>query len=987
MENWFNKQLFISLVFAALCLSAKAQYFTTGADPHSIKWHQINTDRCKIVYSSVMEREAARLASIMDSVSTYGGLSLLHSPQKFEILLHSRSQYSNGLVTWAPKRMELYTTSSQHVGGQNWIEHLAWHEYRHIVQTDALDKGFTNVLSYIFGQQAIGAVVGLYVPLWLLEGDAVVSETSQSRSGRGRDPHFEQEIRALALENGFYSYDKAYLGSYKNYVPSYYNMGYLLVSNARLKYGKDVWGRVINYTGKNSWSITPFERKIRQIAGHGKIPLYKEAMNDWLAEWKRQDSLTTVTQFAQKTQTSPDYREYTNAKITSDGRLVAQKTGPHITPRFVLIDKNGAESTLHIHGIRDEEPFDIHGDTMVWCELQHDIRWENSTWGDVLMMNIKTRKVRNITNRTRLASPTISPDGQNIATVCTNDSNVKTIRIIDFNGKVVQDIHADGSDIITPVWSEKGDKLFAILQNRDGLRIDSYDFSSRRWTNILPPTTKNICLPTINNGYIYLTSSESGIENIYRVPQQGGELEQLTSSRFGAYSCAVAGDSLIYSNYTLNGYDIVSAPISQIHPTRYSSPMDSVADALSEQESGSKVLPTAATKEYSSEKYSKWHLFNFHSWAPCYIDLKDESVYNGISAFSQNLLGTAITCVGINMASEKSSERYFASFSYKGFFPTIDLKVSYGDEKYRYNGVRALIDDRDKGYLISYNDKLYQFKSKINIGVPLVFNRGKWLRQAIVYTALEYCNRSGYEYSSTPLIKKENVWYRSGDTKKDIAGKYHYNDIQYGIYVHNLHRTSLCDIGTRWGETLEIRFRHTAWGQNIGYCLGAISHLYFPGIGRHHQINVNIGAQQKEAGETYGYAGNYQKQYLYSDFISFPRGCTKRSNDKMGTISINYRLPLLNPDISLGQIAYIKRLSANAFYDSAFGQLTLKSKDNKTKTSENFSLKSCGVELTARTHLFHLSFPFDVGYRYAYLHQTNEHYGEILLSIGLNSAL
>ena len=59
------------------------------------------------------------------------------------------------------------------------------------------------------------AVIGVYVPMWFLEGDATVFETSVGKSGRGRSPEFLNEMKAQVTEKGIYTYYKAVLGSYK----------------------------------------------------------------------------------------------------------------------------------------------------------------------------------------------------------------------------------------------------------------------------------------------------------------------------------------------------------------------------------------------------------------------------------------------------------------------------------------------------------------------------------------------------------------------------------------------------------------------------------------------------------------------------------------------------------------------------------------------------------------------------------------------------
>ena len=86
------------------------------------------------------------------------------------------------------------------------------------VQMDKIETELPFILRAMFGEQAAAAAVAAYVPFWFLEGDAVVSETALSHSGRGRNPYFLMENKAQAVENGIYSYDKASLGSYKDYV-------------------------------------------------------------------------------------------------------------------------------------------------------------------------------------------------------------------------------------------------------------------------------------------------------------------------------------------------------------------------------------------------------------------------------------------------------------------------------------------------------------------------------------------------------------------------------------------------------------------------------------------------------------------------------------------------------------------------------------------------------------------------------------------------
>ena len=77
-----------------------------------------------------------------------------------------------------------------------WLKQLVAHEYRHAAQYNNLNVGFVKALSYILGQQS--STIGLiYMPLWMMEGDATMCETESSSFGRALQPSFTLEYRAM----------------------------------------------------------------------------------------------------------------------------------------------------------------------------------------------------------------------------------------------------------------------------------------------------------------------------------------------------------------------------------------------------------------------------------------------------------------------------------------------------------------------------------------------------------------------------------------------------------------------------------------------------------------------------------------------------------------------------------------------------------------------------------------------------------------------
>ena len=86
------------------------------------------------------------------------------------------------------------------MGSTEWYELLVIHEGRHMFQFGQADRRI-NRLFRLLGGERIQSLAGfLMIPGWFWEGDAVVNETLLSESGRGRQPYFNREIRALLLD-------------------------------------------------------------------------------------------------------------------------------------------------------------------------------------------------------------------------------------------------------------------------------------------------------------------------------------------------------------------------------------------------------------------------------------------------------------------------------------------------------------------------------------------------------------------------------------------------------------------------------------------------------------------------------------------------------------------------------------------------------------------------------------------------------------------
>jgi len=162
---------------------ARGQFYDNGQDPASLKWYRIETPHFRLIFPESFLSEANRLAGILDYSAPYVNYSLNSHPKKIPVIIHNQNTFSNGMVVWAPKRVEFYTVPDPNSYPQDELEQLALHELRHVAQLEKINRKFTGALGYVTGELAAGGLSAM-IPLWFMEGDAVASETILSHSGR-----------------------------------------------------------------------------------------------------------------------------------------------------------------------------------------------------------------------------------------------------------------------------------------------------------------------------------------------------------------------------------------------------------------------------------------------------------------------------------------------------------------------------------------------------------------------------------------------------------------------------------------------------------------------------------------------------------------------------------------------------------------------------------------------------------------------------------
>jgi hypothetical protein len=935
----------LCLLAITLAFPVQAQYYSSGQDPASVDFRQIKTENFRIIFPYSYQQTALYIANVMEYAARLDTITLHDDPPLIPIILHNQTAISNAMTVWAPRRMEFYTIPSADGYGQEWFQQLALHEYRHIVQIDKLNQGLTRALTYVFGQQATGAVLGLYIPLWFLEGDAVAAETELSNTGRGRSPSFAMPLRTQFLEKGVYPYDKAVFGSYRDFTPNRYILGYHLVATGRRDYGTNLWNHTLDKVGRRPYMIVPFSEGIRDVTQKNKTSFYRHQMGALKTEWEQASVETEQPSMKMQLPEKQIFTDYKKPFYVNEKMIIAEKRPLDQIAQFVAIDANGNEHVLFTPGYYDFGSLTYGGGRLAWSERVFDPRWENRNYSVIKMLDIKTNTVKTIAEKTRWFSPALSANGELLAvSEVTEEQQYRVLVMQTADGKIVQTIATPNNEFLTtPSFSQNNMNVVAVAIGDAGNRLVLAETATGDLQYLMDTTFTVIGQPVMRGDTILFVGAWSGIDNLYMMLLSSRGIFQLTDVKYGVGNPSFYenGNSIIFENYTAEGFEIATHTLDSSKPLPLSSVTDhsvKLYQPLAEQAGvilKPSLIPDSA---YAIRNYSRLgHLFNFHSWAPLAIDVDNNDVNPGVSLFSQNVLSTAFAELGWEYNLNEETGKYYAQFTYAGWYPVLDFAASYGRRR------SSIMDTTSQRIDFSWMETNFA----TTVRVPLNITRGKWARFLQPSVTLEYVQRD-MDADATVSFRRSN-----------------YKALTYRLSASNQIKSTDWDMYPRWGQTLDLRLQTSPFaGDTLGAMFSVVSRLYFPGLMRHHSFNLYAGYQKRD-----------DSSPLYEDMVRFPRGRSQLYASEVGSFSANYKFPLAYPDFSIWSLVYLKRIKANLFYDYALG----------THYGTPADWQSTGVELFFDMHLLRLPAPVELGYRLIWRPQVSDWQSEFLFSVSLDS--
>lgn len=933
-------------------LGLQAQFLDNGSDPARFKWNIARLPHYNLIYPQGNDSMAYRYALYLENVYPHMQKTIGKPIQmKFPVILHPANMSSNGLVSWAPRRMELITTPSSKQEAQLWSKQLVVHESRHVFQMGKVMHGLFKPLYYLIGEQAAG-VAAFFLPTWFLEGDAVSTETAMSNAGRGRLPEFNMPYRAQMLgTNKFFSFDKWQLGSYKDYTGDYYALGYDLTSYARYRYGADIWDKTTSRYVK----LPLFSAAFKRYAGSSIEDLYKQTFTFLREEWVKQDSGVIAPGYL-----SPSVKKYTSYRypqIVNDSTVIAVKSGLQDINSLVELT-NGEEKRLTYIGSINSR-LHLCNNRLYWTEIVPSIRWEQESYSVLKSYDLDQGNMTILTPRQRYLAPSIDKQGTIAAVSRFTEEGLNQLVLVNLkDGKELTSFDVPGNAFIKELAFAEDDAVVAVTINETGISLLRLHTKTGEWNELLKTTSANITAPVWSEGKLFFESGVNGTNNIYSLNPEDTSVSRLTSSRFGAFDPALSkhNDRLLFADYQATGYRIASLPADSFlreqtdmwDPYRFP-----LADAVAEQEQFNLDSAHLEPVDFNPKPYRKGlHTFKIHSWAPFYYDVAEAMssgaddlstiVKPGAMILSQNSLNTAIMQAGWYY--RKGYHHGKLAFTYKGLFPVFDLSVDYGGKAF---DVAWSKNDKDKEVAQSHLAGRNLLEAEARVYLPINLTKNAYIRG--IQPALTYY-----------LTNNKYQQYESRE----------FRNFQYilpEVRFYNYRRMALRDILPRWGYQLRLQYLNSPFNtENYGDLYAARLTTYWPGLIRNHGLMLRFGYQYQQL--------DGKALYLPKHLLENTRGYDflYQTRQQWG-FKADYAFSIFSPDFSLGDLVYIRRLRANLFYDLTRNQAR---KQSGWTTQSSF-----GTDLVFDWNLLRMTFPLTTGVRLIQPVDYGKFQAEMLFSI------
>ncbi|MFR9660465.1 MAG: hypothetical protein SNF60_00155 [Rikenellaceae bacterium] len=875
----------LTIVAILFLTNLSAQYYSWVADAPT-KWREIKRDSVSVIYPEKDEGTARRTLHYIEAVTPYINYGFDYPALKLPYVLHTENMSSNGLVMWAPKRIDFITAPNVDGFSMPWLKQLVAHEYRHAVQYNNISQKMVKGLSYVFGQQ-INILSLALIPTSIIEGDAVLTETQFSSYGRGLQPSFTMGYRALSDELLKHkNLDYWFCGSYLAAIPDHYELGYQMASYTDTKYGKNIWNSVTDLAARRPYYLITTHSALKNNYNTSQNRLLLETFTDLKRHWdslpKNEDSNHILSRID-----STNFTTYSHPIALGGGKVLSLKSDYVKPNRFILFDSdNGEEQRISYIGSLSTRPTISDGGRVWWSEYRRSKLFNERVHSQLCYMDLDKGKCRTAKGYNNVLYPT-AISGNTLAYVeyiSTGEYSIVTTRD---NKELERHKIAYPTEIHGLAWDSLSERLYFLATDDSGMWLGV--LNEGRFEQLRPGAYITLSDLRAEDGVLYFGSIASGLDEQHKYIVATGEEYQISQSRYGSFDPSAPKDGVSYgTTYNRYGYHLSrnsgsieiestpsNLPKNVVNPERRKWNIFNIDTVTFSQ-----VDSAYSIKERPSKRYRKGlNLVNFHSWLPVAINpfnLIEEQTISanwGATLLSQNVLSSAEGYLSYGWSASQGS-LINTEWSYDGLGVNLDLSFNYGGDQLIYKSESQPLPEIKKYYSLSASATL-----------PLYYQRGYYSRMLSLL--------AGWSYNNGAVADIES--YQNGVSRYNNG----INKLSFAAGFYNIAKLAERDFVTPWGISLSAGYSLNPTNREFSDLISTLATIYTPGFAPHNSLSLSLCYQTSMDG-----CLKFQSAALT------PHGVDSYDiiNDNYIATSLKYQLPIWYPDGGISQILYFKRI-------------------------------------------------------------------------------
>lgn len=551
--------------------------------PHpELNWFTIETEHFLVHYHNGAERSAREIARIAEEI--YKPITELyqHEPdQKVSFVVIDYDDYSNGAAYFYDNKIEIWAPALDFElrGTHPWLRDVVTHEFTHIVQIQTamkLGRKFPAVYFQWLGYESERRTDVLYgypniivsypwsafvIPSWFAEGVAQYNHPALKYDYW--DSHRDMILRMYMLEGNPLTWDQmAVFGKTSLGNESSYNAGFSIVEYIADTYGVETLERISRALA--SLPRVTVDGAIETVIGKPGRALYEEWKEVKTAEYRTRVAHLSGARVEGEIIESEGFGN-SYPVFSPDGSsitYVSNKGEDYFSLSSVYrYDLASKTSTRIKAGVRSTLSYSPDGRWLYYSKTSRD----NPHWSrlsDLYRFDLEKEREERITHGWRAWNPKLSPDGTRIVFVTGSDGTAN-IGVADADGKnFIRLTHfRDGEQVYTPSWSPDGRTIAFGYSEGHGQSVARIENDGSGFMKITGNADARNPAFSHDGRFVYYSSDESGIFNIYRYDAQRGTHEPLTNVLGGAFAPAVnqRGD-MTFVSYSSFGYKIAILP-------------------------------------------------------------------------------------------------------------------------------------------------------------------------------------------------------------------------------------------------------------------------------------------------------------------------------------------------------------------------------------------------------------------------------------------